>query len=66
MPKRPIRDPKEFESLNRAIALYSGRYANWRSSGLKGPAPLDLLELIIEINAQSEIFLTYFRENMYE
>lgn len=64
--KRTIRDPKEFDQLNKAIAHYTGRYANWRSSGLKGPLPQDLIERIIEINVQSDMFLTYFKETDFE
>ena len=57
-----VKEPKQFEDLNNSLALYIGRYANWKSGGFKGVPPLILVELIIDINENSSKFLSDFKD----
>lgn len=59
--KKKNKEPKGFDVVNRAIALYGGRFANWKSSGFSGDVPEDLLSLMEEVNKQTEIYLRGFK-----
>jgi hypothetical protein len=55
--KSKAKPPAEFKDINDTVALYVGRYAGWSSSGFKGGMPGQLLELIIKLNKETELFL---------
>lgn len=59
MAKRKIEDEK-LVAVNDSIKRYGGLYANWRSSGCKGPMPAELLDRLIAMSESLDNYLKKF------
>lgn len=58
-----ILEQKEFLNINNKIKLYGGLYANWKSSGCKGPIPKELHQRLVDLHDEVEHYLSALGRN---